>query len=404
MILGQIVTAWLDVRSKPLRTLAAISGIMAAIIAVVVVDSAALLSRQANTEYIESIYGRTATINISMASSDVLSEAEARARFGLLEDRMTANGIDRISTAGSAPVVLVRDTTAISEQSLWVSSTWPSITRLDIVAGAFPGATARGDTIHAVVTANLADQLGFVPNEAVGQRLLYRTGYASDVDLRVDAVQPLVIDAVIAEPGPQTNVELLLVSDLYRPELSGSLSWLAHVDPGDVALAIDTATGAVDAISGTTLFQARRSDQSQNLTPVLNQQRVTANVVTIVSLTIAGLGILGLGMAGVRERGREFGLRRALGATTRSVFASVLAQTVFEVILSAIIAIPASVLIVRLAARQLVLSVLPLPDVINVPFSSALKGVTAALAVGVLASLLPAIRAARMSVVQSLRD
>lgn len=69
----------------------------------------------------------------------------------------------------------------------------------------------------------------------------------------------------------------------------------------------------------------------------------------------------------------------------------------------ALVAIPLAAIAVELFARELVLESLPLPDSTALPLSSAVRGITAALVVGLLAALLPAFRAARASVVQALR-
>lgn len=116
------------------------------------------------------------------------------------------------------------------------------------------------------------------------------------------------------------------------------------------------------------------------------------------------LGILGVGLASVGERGKDFGLRRALGASKRRIFAGVIVQTLLEVLLAAAIAIPLAAVAVELFARRLVLASMPLPSSTGLPLSSAARGLIAALAVGLLAGLLPAVRAVRVSVVQALRD
>jgi putative ABC transport system permease protein len=152
------------------------------------------------------------------------------------------------------------------------------------------------------------------------------------------------------------------------------------------------------------VVEIRRIDRGDELAPVLDQQRVTATAVTVVALTVGGLGILGVGLASVRERGRDFGLRRALGASKTLVFAGVIVQTLLEVLLAAIVAIPLSAVAVELFARRLVLASLPLPSSTSLPLSSALLGLSGALIVGLVAGLLPAFRAARASVVQALRD
>jgi putative ABC transport system permease protein len=105
----------------------------------------------------------------------------------------------------------------------------------------------------------------------------------------------------------------------------------------------------------------------------------------------------------VRERSKDFGLRRALGASKAVIFAGVIAQTLLEVLLAAAAGIFLAAILLELYARDLVLERLPLPSSTALPVESALLGLAGALAVGLLAGLIPAVTAARASVVQALR-
>lgn len=144
-------------------------------------------------------------------------------------------------------------------------------------------------------------------------------------------------------------------------------------------------------------------DESDTVAPILDQQNVTAQVVSFVALTIGGLGILGVGLAGVRERAKDFGLRRALGANRLRVFGDVILQTLLEVLLAAAVAIPLAAILLEIFARNLVLSTLPMPPSTTLPVQSAMLGLAGALTVGLIAGLIPAVQAARSSVVQALR-
>lgn len=155
--------------------------------------------------------------------------------------------------------------------------------------------------------------------------------------------------------------------------------------------------------TGKPAYTVRRVDQSAELTPVLDQQGATGRAVTLVALTVGGLGILGVGLASVRERGRDFGLRRALGAGKARVFAGVTVQTLVGVLLAAAIAIPLAAIALELFARRLVLATLPLPASTALPVGSAVQGLAGALLVGLVAGLIPAVNAARASGVQALR-
>lgn len=179
------------------------------------------------------------------------------------------------------------------------------------------------------------------------------------------------------------------------------MALLARINPGDYGFLQELVASVTDE-QGRPVYTTRRADQEDQLAPVLDQQSVTASIVTVVALTIGGIGILGVGVAIVRERAKDFGLRRALGASKLRIFAGVIVQTVMEVLLAALIAIPLAAILVKVFARDMVLETLPLPPSTSLPLSSAL-GLAGALIVGLVAGLIPAINAARTSVVQALR-
>lgn len=407
-MIGVLIAAWLDVRSKPLRTFAAIAGMVAATMAVVIIDAAGILSRDANAEYIATTWGRSATLRIGSADSAFgLNPLEASDAARRLMTTLAEHGITRVSKNNDVGMVLVRAGEATSTRPAWVSSTYPDVNFVQLVAGSFPRDTALGDVLHAVIRLDLAQQLGFSGADAVGATLSYAVASGYIPDLRTTILRPLVIDAVASSLGTTMSANnILVVSDRDQPALAveSGRSWLVHVNPVDVGRVIELTGGITDGVSGGPVFEARRVDQGQELAPVLDQQDVTASAVTVVALVVGGLGILGVGLASVRERSKDFGLRRALGASKNRVFAGVIVQTLLEVLLAAVIAIPLAAVAVGLFARELVLASLPLPSSTGLPLSSAGRGLLAALAVGLLAGLLPALRAARASVVQSLRD
>jgi len=401
-MIGSLLAAWLDVRSKPLRTFAAIAGMVAAVVAVVLVDAAGALSRDANDEYLARRYGMPVTVSISPAG-DQPAAISADRLATILRD----NGVDALSPNMQAGIQILRGEYLGLDSLTWVSSAYPSIRVVDLVAGAWPVATARSETGHVVITTAKAYELGYTPQQAVGQVIWYspRQG-ASTADIRTTPLLPLVIDAVAAETSNAFDgTGILLVSDLPQPGLApmgGGFTWLARVNPADYGL-VQELVGMVTTPSGQPQYEARRVDQYNELAPVLEQQEVTAAAVTLVALTVGGLGILGVGLASVRERSREFGLRRALGASRVRVFAGVLLQSVLEVLLAAAVAVPLAAILLEWLARDLVLDQLPLPAHTGLPPASAALGVAGALAGGVLAGLIPAVSAARSSVVQALR-
>lgn len=403
-MIGTIIAAWLDVRTKPFRTFAAIAGMVAAVVAVVLVDAAGVLSHEANDTYLARQYGLPITVTIMSESGIPTTD-----QFHQLEETLDANGIDAYSLDVTFPVTVASGQQVVWNGIRWLDPEFTDVRIVDMVAGAWPDQTANSDTYHVVVNEGWAQtNLGMSDRQVIGQVL----GYADVRDLAWDGKTipqiPMVVDGVVATNSiafAAGQAPIAIVSSQQPPEFPGYNlipSWSARVNPEDFGY-IQQLVNTVTDDQGRPVFSVRRADSGDTLAPVLEQQDVTARAVTIVALAIGGLGIFGVGLAGVRERAQDFGLRRALGASKLRIFSGVLVQTLMEVLLAAAIAIPVAALLLEIYARDLVLKTLPLPPSTTLPVESALLGLAGALLVGLVASLVPAIAAARASVVQALR-
>ncbi|MER3486615.1 MAG: hypothetical protein C4345_12270, partial [Chloroflexota bacterium] len=169
-----VLAAWLDIRSKPLRTLAAMAGVLAAVIAVVVVDAAAELSQDANAEYIARRWGRNATLRIDRSDlGDSLSPQEIAEAQQRLRDLLKSHGITLVSPRIEVGMALVHGSTAVPTYATWVASIYPQVGLVDLQWGMFPRETARSDVLHAVISASLAERLGLPGASAVGSVIGY---------------------------------------------------------------------------------------------------------------------------------------------------------------------------------------------------------------------------------------
>ncbi|MGE3797427.1 MAG: ABC transporter permease, partial [Thermomicrobiales bacterium] len=308
------------------------------------------------------------------------------------------------------PGTITYDGQPIQSAFRLVEPAFEEIFIVDVVAGAWPEDVADSGVLRVVLNEGFASQtLGLSDQHVIGQPL----GYAlldgsSTYDPRITTVRPMIVDAVVAADtlaflGGSSPV--MVVSTGPTDELlenAHGVQLAVRVNPADFSLLQETVARVVTP-EGAPLFQVQRTDQADQLSPVLDQQRVTARIISIVALTIGGLGILGVGLAGVRERAKEFGMRRALGANRGVIFSGVVVQTLIEVLIAAAVAIPLAAILVHLFARRMVLDELPLPPDISLPLRSAAIGLVSALVVGLLASLIPAVNAARLSVVEALR-
>jgi ABC-type antimicrobial peptide transport system permease subunit len=115
-----------------------------------------------------------------------------------------------------------------------------------------------------------------------------------------------------------------------------------------------------------------------------------------MALLLAALGVYGVLAFNIGQRRREFGIRTALGATTRDVSILVLRQGLRLVGLGAVVGLIGYVAVSRFL-RSLVFDISPLDPV------SLLLGPAVLLAVAMLACWLPARRAATVHPTEALR-
>lgn len=124
------------------------------------------------------------------------------------------------------------------------------------------------------------------------------------------------------------------------------------------------------------------------------------SIVGIVTLALGGLGVMNIMLVAVRERTREIGVRKALGATT----AHIQRQFFFEGFVLTMIS-GAIGFVVALALCALV-NLLPMPPRFQgmvLTWQSALTGVLVLVVIGVVTSTYPARRAALLPPVEALR-
>lgn len=128
-------------------------------------------------------------------------------------------------------------------------------------------------------------------------------------------------------------------------------------------------------------------------------------VAGLLSLLAGAIGVSNIMLISVRERTKEIGVRKALGARPVSVVSMVVAEAVTLTLLAGLIGLVASVIGIEAAAWKIADqdASFPLaPPHVSFPFSVAATSIL--VAIGALAGLIPAVRAAAISPVEALRD
>lgn len=145
-----------------------------------------------------------------------------------------------------------------------------------------------------------------------------------------------------------------------------------------------------------TFFITTADSAGAILQAVIGSFYLVTILISGVALTVGGLGVTNIMLVNVRERTREIGLRKAIGARSRDVLWQFLAETVLLCLFGGALGTTTGLLI-----AQLIAWVTPLPASSR-PLV-ALLGFAVAFIVGLVAGVYPARRASLLNPIEALR-
>lgn len=138
------------------------------------------------------------------------------------------------------------------------------------------------------------------------------------------------------------------------------------------------------------------NDSMKSITQVIDLITVFVVFVAAISLLVGGIGVMNIMLVSVTERTREIGIRKALGARTKSIMLQFLAESAIITLLGGIIGILLGVL-----GANLVCSLMGFTA--KVTFVTVLITTLFSTGVGLFFGIYPARKAAKMSPIEALR-
>ena len=265
-----------------------------------------------------------------------------------------------------------------------------------IIAGRDFNDADRKDTEPVVIVSQSVAQRMFPGQDAVNHHMMWTDPVMKFIDVSMGPRRIVGVTADMDDenvvPGPA-----LTVYHPFEQEIGGGRLFVhTHGDPYSLVTPITRIIRDLAADQPVERAATLEDVRAEVLTP----DRLNAlvfGVFAAVALAIAVIGVAGVLVFSVSGRTREFGIRLALGAQPRHLLTGVIAQGAVMAAAGIVAGAVCGYVLARLANSYVM--DMRMPDIVAVVGSASML-----LSAAVVASVLPAARAARIDVMEALRS
>ena len=134
----------------------------------------------------------------------------------------------------------------------------------------------------------------------------------------------------------------------------------------------------------------------ENAQNILDIFKIVVSAVAAISLLVGGIGIMNIMLVTVRERTREIGIRKALGAGEHHILGQFLAEALFYALLGGLLGVGVGVFLTKISGSVIGIEA-------EVSRSAATLSVLFSATVGIMFGLMPAYKASKLDPVEALR-
>ena len=394
--------SWLSISGNKMRSFLTVLGIVIGIMAVVVMVAVGETVQQSITDQFSSLGTNTIMIRAGAAQS-------AGVRSG---NRMTLTMDDAEYIARLPDVAAVSPVENGSAQVVYGNKNWSTsmvgvypgyatVQNIEMDQGAFFDSSAiRNASTYAIIGPDTAEELG-MPKNPVGEIIRIR-----NTPFTVIGVTKAKCDSGMTSQDDMVIVPITtLKKRMYGSRFPNSVQMIALklYQDADNNLVIDQITSLLRQ-----RHKLKDSDNDDFQITDMKQVMETMNTVTgyltlllisiaAVSLLVGSIGIMNMMLVSVAERTREIGIRKAIGAQERTIIIQFLSESIMISFIGSLFGLILGVGLSQGVGRFVLHY--------NVPFSvwPVIVSISVAAVVGLASGVMPAIKAAKLNPIDSLR-
>lgn len=394
--------SWLSISGNKIRSFLTVLGIIIGVMAVVIMVAVGETVQKQITDQFSSLGTNTIMIRAGAAQQAGVRTGNRQtltiqdAEFiGRLPDVMAVTPVQN----GAAQVIYGNKNWATSMVGVYPAYT--VVQNVEMEYGTFFDQSAvRNASTYAVIGPETAEELG-LPKDPVGEVIRIQ-----NTPFTIIGVTRAKGDSAM---GSQDDMIIIPITTLKK-RMQGSrfpnsvqMVALKLYENSDNNIAIDQITALLrnrhrlkeDAADDFQIMDMKQV--METMTTVTGYMKLLLIAIAAVSLLVGAIGIMNMMLVSVAERTREIGIRKAIGARERHIIIQFLAESVMISFIGSMIGLVVGVGLSQGVGRFIL--------GYNVPFSiwPVVLSVSVAVIVGLSSGVMPAMKAAKLNPIDSLR-
>ena len=394
--------SWLSISGNKMRSFLTVLGIVIGIMAVVIMVAVGETVQQSITDQFSSLGTNTIMIRAGAAqSAGVRSGNRMTLTMGDVQYLSQLPDVAAVSPVENSGAQVVYGNKNWSTSMVGVYPGYATVQNIEMEYGTFIDMSAvRSAATYAVIGPDTAEELG-MPKNPVGEIIRVRN-------------TPLVVIGVTKAKGDsgmgsQDDMIIVPITTLKKritgsrfPNSVNTISLKLYQD-SDNNIATEQITallrqqhklkdGAADDFQITDMKQVM-----ETMNTVSSYLTLLLVAIAAVSLLVGSIGIMNMMLVSVAERTREIGIRKAIGAQESTIITQFLSESILISFIGSLFGLILGVGLSQGVGRFILHY--------NVPFSiwPVVVSISVAVVVGLASGVMPAIKAAKLNPIDSLR-